>query len=57
MVIFQCMYILLGRTILTLFILSDCYLGLDQQYDIQLEIIESLPNEQVPVPILQDDKL
>ncbi|XP_021913277.1 activating signal cointegrator 1 complex subunit 3 isoform X2 [Zootermopsis nevadensis] len=28
-----------GRLILTLYILSDCYLGLDQQYDLQLDII------------------
>uniref|UniRef100_A0A2Z5TZE8 U5 small nuclear ribonucleoprotein 200 kDa helicase n=1 Tax=Reticulitermes speratus TaxID=60591 RepID=A0A2Z5TZE8_9NEOP len=28
-----------GRLILTLYILSDCYLGLDQQYDLHLDII------------------
>ncbi|XP_077300347.1 activating signal cointegrator 1 complex subunit obelus [Arctopsyche grandis] len=27
-----------GRTILTLYVLSDCYLGLDQQYNIQLDV-------------------
>jgi len=28
-----------GRLILTLYILSDCYLGLDQQYDLHLDVI------------------
>lgn len=30
-----------GRIILTLYLMSDCYLGLDQQYDIYLEVIPS----------------
>ncbi|XP_022238465.1 activating signal cointegrator 1 complex subunit 3-like [Limulus polyphemus] len=29
-----------GRVIYTIFILSDCYLGLDQQYDICLDVLE-----------------
>lgn len=28
-----------GRVILTLYIMSDTYLGLDQQYDIHLEVV------------------
>ncbi|KAK3734227.1 hypothetical protein QZH41_012947, partial [Actinostola sp. cb2023] len=31
----------LGRKIYTLYLMSDSYLGLDQQYDIYLEIVES----------------
>eukprot|EP00794_Sanderia_malayensis_P000549 gene549-1206_t len=30
-----------GRHIFTLFIMSDCYLGLDQQYDIYLDVMEA----------------
>lgn len=29
-----------GRVIMTLYIMSDSYLGLDQQYDIHLEVVE-----------------
>jgi activating signal cointegrator complex subunit 3 len=29
-----------GRKIYTLYLISDCYLGLDQQYDIFLDIVE-----------------
>lgn len=29
----------IGRAIYTLFLLSDGYLGLDQQYNIQLDVI------------------
>ena len=28
-----------GRVILTLYVMSDTYLGLDQQYDIHLEVV------------------
>ncbi|XP_031554350.1 activating signal cointegrator 1 complex subunit 3-like [Actinia tenebrosa] len=30
-----------GRKIYTLYLISDCYLGLDQQYDLYFEIVES----------------
>ncbi|CAF4841730.1 unnamed protein product [Pieris macdunnoughi] len=36
-----------GRLIYTLYIMSDSYLGLDQQYDLQFEIIDPLPPETV----------
>jgi hypothetical protein len=32
-------FFLAGHLILTLYILSDCYLGLDQQYDLHFDII------------------
>ena len=28
-----------GRVIFTLYLLSDCYLGLDQQYDVCLDVL------------------
>jgi activating signal cointegrator complex subunit 3 len=34
---------LAGRLILTLYVMSDCYLGLDQQYDLQFDIIPANP--------------
>ncbi|XP_041983109.1 activating signal cointegrator 1 complex subunit 3 isoform X1 [Aricia agestis] len=36
-----------GRVIYTLYILSDSYMGLDQQYDLQFEVVEPLPEEKV----------
>lgn len=36
-----------GRLIITLYVLSDCYLGLDQQYDLQLDIIPGSLRAQV----------
>ncbi|KAJ9599658.1 hypothetical protein L9F63_026493 [Diploptera punctata] len=36
-----------GRTILTLYIMSDCYLGLDQQYDLYLDVIPVSLSSQV----------
>ncbi|XP_026331439.1 activating signal cointegrator 1 complex subunit 3 [Hyposmocoma kahamanoa] len=36
-----------GRIIYTVYIMSDCYMGLDQQYDLQFEIVDSLPPETV----------
>ncbi|KPI98758.1 Activating signal cointegrator 1 complex subunit 3 [Papilio xuthus] len=36
-----------GRIIYTLYILSDSYLGLDQQYDLQFELMDPLPPETV----------
>ncbi|KAJ2954701.1 hypothetical protein O0L34_g3002 [Tuta absoluta] len=36
-----------GRIIYTVYILSDSYMGLDQQYDLQLEVIDPLPTEKV----------
>ena len=29
-----------GRVILTLYVMSDSYIGLDQQYDINLEVVK-----------------
>ncbi|XP_003701996.2 activating signal cointegrator 1 complex subunit obelus [Megachile rotundata] len=29
----------LGKTLLTFYLMSDCYIGLDQQYDIQINIV------------------
>ncbi|KAJ8709095.1 hypothetical protein PYW07_008921 [Mythimna separata] len=36
-----------GRIIFTVYILSDSYMGLDQQYDLQFEILDPLPPENV----------
>ncbi|CAH2095219.1 unnamed protein product [Euphydryas editha] len=36
-----------GRIIYTVYIMSDSYLGLDQQYDLQFELIDPLPAETV----------
>lgn len=36
-----------GRVIYTLYMMSDCYLGLDQQYDICLHVVESSLQAQV----------
>jgi activating signal cointegrator complex subunit 3 len=30
----------LGKAVLTLYIISSCYLGIDQQYDLHIEVIE-----------------
>ncbi|KAL0868583.1 hypothetical protein ABMA27_008049 [Loxostege sticticalis] len=34
-----------GRIIYTIYVLSDSYMGLDQQYDLQFEIMDPLPQE------------
>nr|XP_032829466.1 activating signal cointegrator 1 complex subunit 3 [Petromyzon marinus] len=36
-----------GRCIYTLYVMSDCYLGLDQQYDVHLEVIPASIRAQV----------
>ncbi|VVC95095.1 unnamed protein product [Leptidea sinapis] len=36
-----------GRIIYTIYIMSDSYLGLDQQYDLHFEIIDAIPPETV----------
>lgn len=36
-----------GRIIYTVYIMSDSYMGLDQQYDLQFEIIDAMPSENV----------
>lgn len=36
-----------GRIIYTLYVLSDSYMGLDQQYDLQIELIDPLPTENI----------
>ncbi|KAJ0172310.1 hypothetical protein K1T71_012283 [Dendrolimus kikuchii] len=36
-----------GRIIYTVYIMSDSYMGLDQQYDLQFELMDSLPPENV----------
>ncbi|KAG6462956.1 hypothetical protein O3G_MSEX013556 [Manduca sexta] len=36
-----------GRIIYTVYILSDSYMGLDQQYDLQIEVMDPLPQENV----------
>lgn len=37
----------LGRRIYTVYLINDAYLGMDQQYDVPLEIIESDISSQV----------
>lgn len=41
-----------GRVIYTLYMMSDCYLGLDQQYDICLEVIPASLEAQVTLLVL-----
>ncbi|KAK7480724.1 hypothetical protein BaRGS_00027985 [Batillaria attramentaria] len=36
-----------GRVIYTLYLMSDCYLGLDQQYDICLDVLPASVETQV----------
>ncbi|XP_061729195.1 activating signal cointegrator 1 complex subunit 3 isoform X1 [Cydia pomonella] len=36
-----------GRIIYTVYLMSDSYMGLDQQYDLQFEIMDPLPEERV----------
>lgn len=36
-----------GRVIYTIYVMSDSYMGLDQQYELQLEVIDPLPTENV----------
>ncbi|XP_060805871.1 activating signal cointegrator 1 complex subunit 3 [Amyelois transitella] len=36
-----------GRIIYTVYIMSDSYMGLDQQYDLQFELLDPLPSENV----------
>ncbi len=45
----------LGRKIFTLYVLSDSYLGLDQQYDIHLEVIEADICAQINSDDIKDD--
>ena len=44
-----------GRVIFTLYFMSDSYLGLDQQYDIPLEIIPASIEAQVNSEIKDSD--
>lgn len=37
--------LLTGRIIYTVYIMSDSYMGLDQQYDLQFELMDPLPPE------------
>ena len=37
----------LGRKIYTVYLINDAYMGMDQQYDVPLEIIESDISSQV----------
>ena len=36
-----------GRSIFTLYLMSDCYLGLDQQYDIYLNVTKANISTQI----------
>ena len=41
-----------GRVVYTLYLMSDCYLGLDQQYDLCLEVIMPSVEAQVNTEVL-----
>ena len=43
-----------GRVIYTLYIMSDCYLGLDQQFDVHLEVIPASIEAQVNMELADD---
>ena len=45
-----------GRTIYTLYFMSDSYLGLDQQFDICLDVIEASIESQVNTEVKFDDE-
>jgi activating signal cointegrator complex subunit 3 len=45
----------LGRVIYTVYFISDGYIGLDQQYNIQLEVIEPLKEKYDDMPIYVSD--
>merc|ERR1719510_1295595 len=38
-----------GRVILTLYVMSDSYIGLDQQYDINLEVVKHKKHSHIEV--------
>jgi activating signal cointegrator complex subunit 3 len=45
-----------GRVIFTLYFISDCYMGLDQQFNIQLEVIDKLkPSASIFEAIMSSD--
>ena len=44
-----------GRIIYTLYMMSDCYLGLDQQYDVCLQVVQSSLQAQVNSELLDLD--
>nr|XP_053644065.1 activating signal cointegrator 1 complex subunit 3-like isoform X1 [Cherax quadricarinatus] len=44
-----------GSAVLTLYVMSDSYLGLDQQYDIPLKIIEASLEAQVNTEVVIDE--
>ena len=44
-----------GRIIYTLYMMSDCYLGLDQQYDVCLQVAQSSLQAQVNSELLDLD--
>lgn len=47
-----------GKAVLTLYVMSDSYLGLDQQYDIHLEIIVSSRNDKgLNDPVSETDEV
>lgn len=52
---------LTGRAVLTLYIMSDSYLGLDQQYDIPLDIIpaslEAQVNSELVISVADEEVL
>ncbi|KAK2190738.1 hypothetical protein NP493_71g03022 [Ridgeia piscesae] len=43
-----------GRVIYTLYLMSDCYLGLDQQYDVCLNVVEASLETQVNSELLNE---
>ena len=43
-----------GRVIYTLYLMSDCYIGLDQQYDICLDVIPASIEAQVNSELLDE---
>lgn len=45
-----------GRKIYTLYVMSDAYLGLDQQFEIHLEIIEADISAQINTDEIIDDE-
>ncbi|XP_071445378.1 activating signal cointegrator 1 complex subunit 3 [Hetaerina americana] len=45
-----------GRLILTVYIMSDCYIGWDQQYDIHLNVIESSIKSQVNTELSENEQ-
>ena len=47
----------MGRCVFTLYILSNSYIGLDQQYDVRLDVIEASIDTQLNTEVLEEAEI